>query len=174
MKRKKKIKKRQIDWDKVQSRMVKYVTDFLQKKWKTPIILDVYELDIKNTDACDGFIGFLAENNEVYLNFIGVQKRRTKEHKTYIIVHELGHILDFVELPLLKTECHIIDDYSVLNKRNKRVLFEREKRAHSKGFDLLKKAKVPVYYLERFIEFRSMSLVVLIDKFRKKRKKRKK
>ena len=170
MKRKRKIKKKsQIDWDKIQNRMVKYVTDILQKKWKTPVILDVYELDIKDVDMkkkrCDGFVGFLAESNEIYLDFICVRKQKNKEYKTYIIAHELGHVLDFVEWSPSKTEFHDINDNSVLNKRNKRVLYEREKRAHSKGFDLLKKVKLPIYYLERFIEYRSMHLASMVENF---------
>ncbi|MCK4359178.1 MAG: hypothetical protein KAW92_10650 [Candidatus Cloacimonetes bacterium] len=174
MKQKRKIKKRrQIDWDKVKDRMVKYVTDVLQEKWKTPIILDVYELNIEDVSmkkkSYDGFVGFLAENNEVYINFIGVRKQRNKEYKTYVIAHELGHVLDFIELTPLKTEFHVINDSSVLNKRNKRVLYEREKRAHSKGFDLLKRAGVYSYYLERFVEYRSMHLAAMVEKFRNKK-----
>lgn len=156
----KKKKKRNIpNWDLIQNKMTAFVEAQLQKRWKIPITLNIYEfskeLPIKNEQNYDGFVGFFTINKEIYIDYIAVRKRKNKEYNTFVIAHELGHILDFQEGGY--------DKRYLNNSFDKRIRWECEKRAFAKGYDLLKIVGMPVYYLEKYIgEFRSKSLEFLI------------
>jgi len=159
MKKGKKKNLKTLNWDLIQTKMRVFVEVLLQKKWKIPITLDVYEfskeLPIKNERGYDGFVSFFALDNEMYIDYIAVRKRRNKEYKTFVIAHELGHILDFIEKGY--------DKGYLNNSISKRIIWECEKRAFAKGYDLLKIVGMPVHYLEKYIsEFRSKSLGFLI------------
>lgn len=163
----KKKKKRNIpNWDLIQNKMIVFVEALLQKRWKIPITLNVYEfskeLPIKNEQSYDGFVGFFTINKEIYIDYIAIRKRKNKEYKIFVIAHELGHILDFLEGGY--------DKRYLNNSLDKRIRWEGEKRAFAKGYDLLKIVGMSVYYLEKYVgEFRSKSLESLICQFGEKK-----
>lgn len=170
---KKKIK--QPNWDLIRNKMVKYVTDVLQKKWQTPIILDVYEFRKIPwvEESCDGLFTCFIQDGELYIDHI-VLRKQSREEMLYTLAHELGHVLDLINF---KPGDHIKGiGYNVRDKRSKRILFEREKRACSIGFDLLQRTGLPVSYLEKYLAQRQtlLSCVVVPVKQKSKRKNDKK
>lgn len=172
MRKKKKIK--QLNWDLIRNKMVKHVTSVLQKKWQTPIILDIYEFRkipwVK--ESCDGLFTCFIQDGELYIDHI-VLKKQSKEKTLYSLAHELGHILDFINFKLNELLRAKNISYGVRDKRNRRILFEREKRACSIGFDLLQQAGLSVSYLERYLVWRQilLSYIAVSIKQKKRRKK---
>ena len=173
MKKKKKVK--QPNWDLIRDKMIRYVTDILQKKWQTPIILDVYEFkEIPQMgEGCEGLVTFFIQDGELYIESV-LLKKGSKEKMIYILSHELGHILDFVkfsskELSLLKEI-----RYNTCNKEDRRILYEKEKRACSEGLGLLQQMGLPTSYLERYLAWRRILLgfVAMFSTEQKKRKKK--
>jgi hypothetical protein len=167
----KKKKKTIPNWDLIKYRMMTVVENILQERWHVPVALDIYEfsnkLPIKNEKNIDGFVGFFMMNNELYIDFIAVRKHKTKEHKTFIIAHELGHILDFLETG----SSGGIEIDSLAIQQDRRIFWECEKRAFSNGYELLKMVRTPAHYLEKFINSRTKSLGFIISKFQNRKKK---
>lgn len=170
---KKKIK--QPNWDLIRNKMVKYVTDVLQKKWQTPIILDVYEFRKipQMGEGCEGLVMFFIQDGELYIESV-LLKKGAKEKMIYVLSHELGHILDFVkfsskELSLLKEV-----KYDTCNKKDRRILYEKEKRACSEGLRLLQQMGLPTSYLERYLVWRQNLLGCIISFYGTKQKNKRK
>lgn len=171
----KKIKRKQPNWDLIQNKMLAIVECILQKKYGTLVTLDVYEfsgkLPITDEKNFDGFVGYFNIKEKSYIDYIAIRKHKSKKYKTFVLAHELGHVLDY-----LQNNYNRDYRYTGLNEKEKLELFETEKRAFSNGYDLLKTVGVSVYYLENFVIDRSNCLgrlVYSIENIKSKKKSKK-
>lgn len=179
MKRKK--SKKRPNWDLIRDRMMEYVVDALTERWNIPIILDVFEykqipLAKVKIDGCVGCI--FDSDGEVYIDHIAIRKQ-SKENSVYTLAHECGHIMDFLNLnpeELIEySKIHGITGVLGRSKqptaREKRILFEGEKRAYSEGLELLKQAGlIDEYYLYRYLESRQKEIFLIMAILFHKRK----
>lgn len=162
MRKKKKIK--QPNWDLIRSKMIKYVTNVLQKKWQTPVILDVYEFRKipQMSKDCEGMVTFFIQEGEVYIESV-LLKKCSKEKMVFTLSHELGHILDFIKLSSKEISLLKEIKYGTRNKKDRRMLYEKEKRACSEGLSLLQQVVgLPASYLEKYLAWRQNLLGCIV------------